>query len=54
MPEFEAWMRGVLQYTHYSNGWFWWEYRRVFGEWPTNEMKLRGKQMREEYLNGKA
>ena len=52
MPEFEEWMRKLLKFTHYHDNWFWYEYLDEFGEWPTPEMKKRGIQMREEYLNG--
>ncbi|NBW10813.1 MAG: hypothetical protein EBR82_22575 [Caulobacteraceae bacterium] len=54
MDEFERFMRANVHFRTYADGWFWHEYKRLHGEWPTPEMKKRGREIREEYRNGKA
>jgi hypothetical protein len=53
LSQFEAWMRPLLHYTHYSDGWFWNQYKRKFGVWPTLDMLQRSIKMRAKYTKGK-
>lgn len=53
MPEFEKWMRLLLHFTHYHDKHFWFLYKDEFGVWPTDAIKARITEMREEYARSK-
>jgi hypothetical protein len=50
LEAFEAWMRPLLHYIYYTDSWFWHEYKREHGHWPSLAMKARGLEMRAEWL----